>query len=178
MRRLLDEPDLEVAESAHVSPIRKQVTALVPADLERFPIWEFALDEEREEGQDEATVRAAAGSWTRRPRRGNVRRQSRVRRRGRHTLRRLRVTARGAALRLHPADDRHRRGPGEFLARPLSPGPGVVDSAYRTLAKSASELFPVRYRALVDHGGAALAGRLPAFLHYRSGEDRTVVGST
>jgi hypothetical protein len=37
--------------------IRRQVYDLTPADLERFPIWEFALDEEGEEGQDEATVR-------------------------------------------------------------------------------------------------------------------------
>jgi len=39
------------------SSIRRQVYELTPADLERFPVWEFALDEEGEEGQDEATVR-------------------------------------------------------------------------------------------------------------------------
>src|SRR4051812_23572941 len=37
--------------------IRKQVYELTPADLERFPVWEYALDEEGEEGQDETTVR-------------------------------------------------------------------------------------------------------------------------
>jgi hypothetical protein len=39
------------------SSIRRQVYELTPADLDRFPVWEFALDEEGEEGQDEATVR-------------------------------------------------------------------------------------------------------------------------
>jgi hypothetical protein len=37
--------------------IRKQVYELTLRDLDRFPAWEFALDEEGEEGQDEATVR-------------------------------------------------------------------------------------------------------------------------
>ena len=37
--------------------IRKQVYELTTEDLERHPVWEFALDEEGEEGQDEATVR-------------------------------------------------------------------------------------------------------------------------
>jgi hypothetical protein len=37
--------------------IRKQVYDLVPSDLDRFPVWEFALDEEGKENQDEATVR-------------------------------------------------------------------------------------------------------------------------
>jgi hypothetical protein len=37
--------------------IRKQVYELTLDDVNEFPIWEFALDEEGEEGQDEATVR-------------------------------------------------------------------------------------------------------------------------
>jgi len=37
--------------------IRKQVYELTLYDISRFPIWEFALDEEGENGQDELTVR-------------------------------------------------------------------------------------------------------------------------
>lgn len=37
--------------------IRKQVYELTLDDLRKSPVWEFALDEEGEEGQDEATVR-------------------------------------------------------------------------------------------------------------------------
>ena len=36
---------------------RKQVYELTAADLSTSPVWEFALDEEGEPGQDEATVR-------------------------------------------------------------------------------------------------------------------------
>ena len=37
--------------------IRKQVYELTLDDVGKFPVWEFALDEEGKEGQDEATVR-------------------------------------------------------------------------------------------------------------------------
>ena len=40
--------------------IRKQCCDLTAQDFERFPIWEFALDEEGRPGQDEATVRPAS----------------------------------------------------------------------------------------------------------------------
>src|SRR6185436_19790600 len=37
--------------------IRKSVSELSTGDLEAHPVWEFALDEEGDEGQDETTVR-------------------------------------------------------------------------------------------------------------------------
>jgi hypothetical protein len=37
--------------------IRKQCSDLTAQDFERFPIWEYAIDEEGRPGQDEATVR-------------------------------------------------------------------------------------------------------------------------
>jgi hypothetical protein len=37
--------------------IRKQCCELTLDDLSKFPVWEFALDEEGVEGQDEGTVR-------------------------------------------------------------------------------------------------------------------------
>jgi hypothetical protein len=36
---------------------RKAITDLMPADLDAFPVWEFALDEEEVEGQDETWIR-------------------------------------------------------------------------------------------------------------------------
>ncbi len=40
--------------------IRKQVYGLTLDDVARHPVWEYALDEEGEHGQDEATVRPVA----------------------------------------------------------------------------------------------------------------------
>jgi hypothetical protein len=42
--------------------VRKQVYELTLEDLGRFPIWEFKLDEEGEEGSDESTVRPYTAS--------------------------------------------------------------------------------------------------------------------
>ena len=42
--------------------IRRQVYDLTLHDLNEFPVLEFALDEECEEGQDEATVRPLIAS--------------------------------------------------------------------------------------------------------------------
>ena len=42
--------------------VRKQVYDLTLADLATTPAWEFALDEEGEEDQDEATVRPTHGN--------------------------------------------------------------------------------------------------------------------
>ena len=48
--------------------VRKPVDKLTPADLEQFPFWEFALDEEGIAGQDETTVRPVLGRSAGRPR--------------------------------------------------------------------------------------------------------------
>ena len=40
--------------------VRKPCSDLTAQDFERFPCWEFALDEEGRPGQDEATVRPVA----------------------------------------------------------------------------------------------------------------------
>jgi hypothetical protein len=42
--------------------IRKQIYELTQTDLIQYPIWEYALDEEGYEGQDEKTVRPYIGS--------------------------------------------------------------------------------------------------------------------
>lgn len=41
--------------------LRKQVTDLTPEDLRETPVWEYALDEEGEPGQDEETLRPCPG---------------------------------------------------------------------------------------------------------------------
>ena len=41
---------------------RKPVDQLKPEDLEAFPIWEFAIDEEESEEQDETWVRPVPGN--------------------------------------------------------------------------------------------------------------------
>ena len=175
MERLLREPDEQVAETLSASPIRKQVTALVPDDIKRFPIWEFALDEEGEEGQDEATVGPRPDLERAEPEEGLF------------IVRAEFVAVDGTRFDgfVSPHEEPHvgrtqptivtDHGQVNFWFGLFLPTQGVIEGAYRTLGKTAPELFPVRFRALVDHGGAVLEGELPAFLHYKSAEDKELV---
>src|SRR6476660_6529483 len=49
-------------EGRHGMSVRKQVYELTLHDLATFPVWEFRLDAEGEEGRDESTVRPFAAS--------------------------------------------------------------------------------------------------------------------
>jgi zinc-ribbon domain len=172
MDRLLD---VDQSTAPTGSPIRKQVTDLVPADLERFPIWEFALDEEGEPGQDETSVRPRPDLERADPSDGLF------------IVKAEFVAADGTRFYgfVSPHYDPHvaytqptivtNAGHVNFWFGFSPPRTDLLDAAYRTLEKDRSALFPVRYRAVLEHGGAALVGELPAFLHYRSSDDRTVV---
>jgi zinc-ribbon domain len=175
VRRLLTEAEVEPTEPVKPSTIRKQVTELVPADLDRFPIWEFALDEEGEAGQDEETVRPRPDLDRADPTHAIL------------IVRAEFVAADGTRFDgfVSPHDEPRvdytqptvvtDAGQVRFWFGLIPPRPDVLEVAYRTLGKSASELFPLRYRALVEHRGAQLAGELSGFLHYKSGQDHTVV---
>jgi hypothetical protein len=60
----------------------------------------------------------------------------------------------------------------------VPPRPGKLEANYRLLAKRAAELFPLRYRALVEHDGVALVGEIGAFMHYESMGSKTIVNVT
>jgi hypothetical protein len=176
--RLLREPDVELVETLPRPAIRKQVTDLRPDDLERFSIWEFALDEEGEQSQDEATVRPRPDLQRADPGEGMF------------VIRAEFVAADGTRFDgfVSPHEEASvthtqptivtNAGQVNFWFGLFPPGPGAVEGAYRTLGKSAAELFPVRYRALVEHGGAVLDGEVQAFLHHKSGDDTTVIEIT
>ena len=52
--------------------IRKQCYDLILNDFETYPVWEFALDEEGVDGQDEATVRPCLTGGLADPTRGII----------------------------------------------------------------------------------------------------------
>lgn len=49
-----------MASTGEPDRIRKQADELTRSDWQRFPAWEYCLDEEDEEGQDETTLRPCA----------------------------------------------------------------------------------------------------------------------
>ena len=55
------------------------------------------------------------------------------------------------------------------------PKPRDLEADYKLLGKTAEELFPVKFRAVVDYEGATLDGEVPAFMHYKDvGSDEIV----
>ena len=65
-----------------------------------------------------------------------------------------------------------------FWLGAFPPRRGRLDRAYATVGKTAGELFPIRYRALIDHGGVALEGELHGFMHLESVGSENIVTLT
>ena len=155
--------------------IRKQVGELKPADLARFSIWEFALDEEGEPGQDEETVKPRPDLETVDPEEGLF------------IVRAELVAGDGTRFDgyVTAAEEDHvgsiqptivtDRGQVNFWYGGFAPTRAELEREYRILGKTAGDLFPVRYRALVPSRGAGLEGRVPAFLHFVSVDDQRIV---
>lgn len=155
--------------------IRKQVYDLRPADLEQFPIWEHALGEEGEPGQDEATVKPRPDLAEADPGEGMF------------IVRAEFVAHDGTRYDgyVYPGfdfdlgyiqptivtdDDRV-----SFWYGSVRPKPGEIEKAYKVLGKTADQLFPVSFRAVAKHDGAKLEGEVPAFLYLKElGSDEVV----
>src|SRR5262245_10522241 len=148
-------------------PIRKQSYALRAIDFERFPVWEFALDEEGREGQDEATVRPYR-------RRGRLDPRS-----GMFVVRATFQFADGSSGTgyLTPPVQGNRslgtlqpivltpRGQVGFWCGAMRPKRADLDRLYRRLRRRASEVFPCRFRSDVPLRGGAVEGTLAGFLY-------------
>jgi hypothetical protein len=143
--------------------IRKQVYELTPEDLVAVPAWEFALDEEGEPDQDEATVRPFPFSGSVDPAVGML----------------------IVAARFWLADGTEMHG---FLTPPNEDDrtlgriqPQIVTSAgqvgfwygrcppntaraYELLGRPAESVFPVRFESAVPLVGGAVSGTVPGFL--------------
>jgi hypothetical protein len=139
-------------------PIRKQCYDLRPEDLERFPIWEHALDEEREPGQDEATVKPRPDLTVADPGEGLL-------------LARAELTARDGTRYdgyVYPSQV-------NFWCGAFPPKPPALAAAYELLGKSAEQLFPVKFQCVVEYEGATLEGDVSAFMHYEHLGSKNVV---
>ena len=58
------------------------------------------------------------------------------------------------------------------------PKPDALEADYKLLGKTAEQLFPVTFRALVEYEGAKLEGEIPAFMHYEQVGSRKVAQVT
>ncbi len=145
---------------------RKQVYELTLEDLSKFPVWEFALDEEGEAGQDEATVRpyelsgaldSSDGMFIVRasftladssemqgyltpPVQGDE---------SLGTLQPIIVTVHGQVGFWHGI---------------MSPSPEQLAQNYRSLGRDARSVFPLRFESQVEVVGGPIRGSLAGFM--------------
>jgi hypothetical protein len=163
-----------LGETAESMEVRKQVYELTSADLERFPVWEFALDEEGEPGQDEATVKPRPDLA------GGVEPEE-----GLFVVRAAFTAADGASFDGFVTPDsesdlgstqpsvvtsgRHVR----FWFGIAEPEPEEIEQGYKALGGQRDGLFPLSFRTSVPVGGAPMEGKVLGFMYQdESGEPR------
>jgi len=146
--------------------IRRQVYELTPEDLDGHAVWEFALDEEGEAGQDEATVRPYQPNGALDPSDGMFVVRARLKLADGTKVRGYLtppVQGDSGLGTLQPAvvvDG----GQVSFWCGMLAPESGQIAASYARLGKSsASEVFPVRFESDVELVGGPVAGELPGF---------------
>jgi hypothetical protein len=158
---------------ASLPPIRKRVGDLAPSDLQDYPTWEFAIDEEGE-GGDEETVRP-------RPEVEFVDPAESL-----FIVRAEFVAADGTRLDgfVSPHEKRHvahvqptivtDKAHVLFWFGIVPPTRAELNASYSALGKAPEELFPLRYRAVVEHAGSELEGEINGFMHYEPGHTKSV----
>lgn len=157
--------------------VRKQVYELTLDDLQSTPVWEFALDEEGEKDQDEATVRPFDGSFPVDP--GD----------GMFVIRAKFRLADGTPLSgylnppVHSASSVATiqpiiitpNGQVMFWYGIFAPKPDAKQVSYSRLGKKAHEIFPVSYESDVPLVGGPVRGSLNGFGHFRGLKDESIV---
>ena len=159
--------------------VRKQVYELTLDDLSRFPVWEFRLDKDGADNQNEATVRPfkASGPLDPTDRMFVVRAAftladgSRMKgyftppvkgQEGMGTLQPIIVTAHGQV---------------RFWCGTAAPDTKRLAQSYELLGKDAARVFPLRFESEVELVGGPAKGSVPGFLvleDFQSRKTRTV----
>jgi hypothetical protein len=147
--------------------IRKQVYELTVEDLDLHPVWEFALDEEGEEGQDEATVRPQSVAGPVDPANGMVVVRARF------TLADGTSMAGYVTPQRPYADDLGtiqpqiitQQGQVPFWCGAFKPTTETLVQNYRRLDRTAEKVFPVHFASEVEIVGGPVTGILNGFLY-------------
>ncbi len=146
--------------------IRKQVYELKPHDLQDVAVWEFALDEEGEEGQDEATVRPVQSAGALDPSDGMyIVRASFTLADGSQASGYLTPGVQGdeSLGSVQPAVVTD-TGQVSFWCGIIAPSRQHLDGCYKLLGKLPEHVFPLSFRSDVPLLGGQIEGTIPGFV--------------
>jgi hypothetical protein len=159
--------------------VRRQVYDLSPEDLAQASIWEFALGEEGDEDQDEATVKPVALRGSLDPSDGMFIVHAQF------------TLADGSSMSgyLTPSVQGERgldtqqpaivlsSGQVSFWCGVIPPSATELGRCYGLLGKSANEVFPISFQSTVPLVGGAIAGTVPGFIvlkDFETGETEVI----
>ena len=156
-------PDCAEPQSAR---LRKQVYELTLRDLSTFPVWEFRLDADDEEGRDESTVRPYSAL-------GPLNAENSM-----FVVRAVFTLADGSQMYGYLTPPRRgdasvgalqpiivtNRGQVRLWCGTAAPGSKRLAHNYELLGKSANQVFPVRFESDVELPGGPVGGSASGFL--------------
>lgn len=147
--------------------VRRQVDQLTAKDLDDYPVWEFAIDEEGGEGQDETTVRPthAAASYQ-----STVIVRSAARLADGTSLTGLIVIPPGASPEDIQAGIVLDVGHIHFWCGAIPPSRGDIERSYALFGRRAAQVFPIQFTPTIQIGGVPEKIVVTAF-QYLDGDD-------
>src|SRR5712671_4037902 len=157
----------------------KQVYELTQHDLNTFPVWEFRLEQESEEGQDESTVRPHTAA-------GPLDPADRM-----FVVRAVFTLADGSRMRGYFAPSGRGdasigtmqpiivtdRGQVRFWCGTIAPGTRRLALNYELLGKTAEQVFPLAFESDTELIGGPVKASVPGFLvleDFETRETRTI----
>ena len=150
-----------------IGKVRKQVYDLTLEDLQQHPVWEFALDEEGEKNQDEATVRPCERRGPFDPNEGMVIVKARFTLAdGSTMLGYLTPPTRGNDLGIIQPQIVTLMGQISFWYGSLEPSRDTLDGNYKLLGRQADRVFPLQFSSDVEVVGGPVAGVLSGFSYF------------
>ena len=154
--------------------IRKQVYHLKISDIDQFPVWEFAIDEEGVEGQDEATVRPRPDLKEITEFTGQLAVRAEFTAADGTTFLGIITPSNTSDLGyIHPIIITHTKQV-TFWNGMIKPEAKELKENYHALQKTAKELFPLKFRALIPFKGGINTGVVPGFMYYSDLKARKV----
>ncbi len=146
--------------------IRKQVYDLTPDDFVRSPIWEFALDEEGVDGQDEATVRPLDAKFSPNFSEGGFIVKARFVLADGSSMSGYLTPAKSSELdlgRVQPAIVTE-KGQVSFWCGMVEPNKEYIDTSYKILDKQPAEIFPLFFSSDFPQAAENVEGMIPGFI--------------
>jgi hypothetical protein len=146
--------------------IRKQVYDLTISDFTDFPVWEFAVDEEGKEENDEATVRPFEYTAPLDPGDGTFVVQAEfLLADGTHMHGYLSPAIQNELAYIQPIIVTE-NGQVGFWFGIMKPSQELITSSYKSLLKSSAQVFPLAFKSQVDTLGGSIEGIVNGFSFY------------